>query len=105
MAFSGDGKILVTADNDNIVRIFDVASGRRLGDLVPVVNPANVLVRPDGKQVAVIMPAGTQVWDLDPDHLRTEACRRAGRNLTTQEWDRYFPDEPHHPTCAQWASG
>ena len=104
LAFSRDGSILITADNDNIVRIFDVNSGKRLGSPVSVVNPSSVIVRPDGKQIAVITARGAQVWDLDPDHLRSEACQRAGRNFTIEEWRLYFPGEAYRATCVEWPS-
>ena len=35
---------------------------------------------------------GAQLWDLDPEHWVTAACRMAGRNLTEQEWDSYIGD-------------
>jgi len=50
-------------------------------------------------------PAGAQVraLTLDSDELRADACVRAGRNLTTAEWELYMPaDLPYTPTCPQW---
>jgi hypothetical protein len=56
-------------------------------------------LRPDGRAVAVSVPTGVAVWDLDPDHLATAACRMAGRNLTATEWSTYLGDiGPRRPT-------
>lgn len=40
---------------------------------------------------------------LDLDGLAADACHRAGRNLTADEWRRYMPeDTPYRPTCPEW---
>jgi hypothetical protein len=53
--------------------------------------------------VAVSVPTGVAVWDLDPDHLATAACRMAGRNLTATEWSTYLGDiGPRRPTCPDY---
>ena len=45
------------------------------------------------------------VWDLDPAHWASIACRIAGRNLTQDEWKEYLPDRPYQLTCPQWLPG
>ena len=39
------------------------------------------------------------VWDLDPDHWETIACRMAGRDITRAEWNRYLPHRDYEPVC------
>jgi WD40 repeat protein len=40
---------------------------------------------------------------LDVNDLLAEACRRAGRNLTVEEWTTYMPsDLEHRATCPEW---
>lgn len=41
-----------------------------------------------------------RLWTLPVDLLIEKACRVAGRNLTLEEWQRFFPGEPHRQTCA-----
>lgn len=36
---------------------------------------------------------------LQPDDLIADACDRVGRNLTAEEWARYFPGAAYRPTC------
>lgn len=33
------------------------------------------------------------------------ACRTAGRNLTQEEWNQYFREEPYRKTCEHLPSG
>ena len=41
-----------------------------------------------------------QIWDLDPEHWATAACRVAGRNLTRAEWaDNIGELAPFQATC------
>jgi hypothetical protein len=50
-------------------------------------------------------PGGSRVrvLRLETEGLRVEACARAGRNLTTAEWELYMPaDRPYTPACPQW---
>jgi WD40 repeat protein len=39
-------------------------------------------------------------WPLRAKELRAEAVARLGRNLTYDEWHKFFPDEPYFRTCA-----
>ena len=40
---------------------------------------------------------------LEEPDLLIEACARAGRNLTIEEWELYMPaGDPYRPTCPQW---
>jgi len=67
VAFSPDGKTISTAaEHDHTIRIWDVASGRELGDLegsTPYQDAPRLVYFPDGK---VIAQANTpvQMWDL-----------------------------------------
>ena len=47
-------------------------------------------LRPDGLEIALSMPEGVVVWDIDPDHQFEFACRIAGRDLTDSEWRTYL---------------
>ena len=90
LQFDDDGSTLVVTSPDQAVQIFDVRSGLRLGDAIPSESPRTEgWLRPDGDAVAINVRAGVAVWELDPDHLLSAACRLAGRNLTRTEWSTY----------------
>lgn len=40
-----------------------------------------------------------KVWSLSLPDLLARACQTAGRNLTLDEWEQYFLDEPYRKTC------
>jgi DNA-binding SARP family transcriptional activator/WD40 repeat protein len=105
LQFSDDGTILLATSLDQTVSVYDVATGTRLGDPIPMVAPFiyGAFLRYDGRAVAVTDREGVAIWDLDPRHLRDAACRLAGRNLTSTEWDTYLGDlGEHRPTCPQF---
>jgi WD40 repeat protein len=39
---------------------------------------------------------------LDLDKLLELACQTVGRNLTSEEWRKYFPGRSYRRTCEQW---
>ena len=39
------------------------------------------------------------VWAMRLDELIALACRTAGRDLTSAEWQQYFPMQPRHRVC------
>ena len=54
----------------------------------------------DGKYVATASRDKTaRVCLWRPEDLIAEASSRLTRNLTYQEWQRYFPHEPYRKTC------
>ena len=94
LTFSNDGTILIASSLDRTFSIYDVATRTRLGDTIPSEFTTGALgipfLRPDGMAVAVGSSDGIIIWDLDPEHLATAACRFAGRNLTRTEWDTHL---------------
>jgi WD40 repeat protein len=106
--FSDDGRIMMASALDRTASIYDVNSRTRLGD--PITRQFNatgggvVSLRPDGLAVAFGGGGnGIVIWDLDPEHLATAACRLAGRNLTPTEWDTHLADlGDHRPTCPDY---
>lgn len=90
--FSDDGRTVLAASNDQTVSLYDLATGVRLGDPIPIDSPLGYggFLRPDGRQLAVTTRAGVVTWDLDPEALLDAACQLAGRNLTESEWSAYL---------------
>ena len=44
-------------------------------------------------------------WRRLIEDLITLACATDRRNLSWEEWQRYFADQPYRRTCAQWSAG
>ena len=40
-----------------------------------------------------------RIWTLDLEKLCRKACEVAGHNLTCEEWQQFFIDEPYSPIC------
>jgi DNA-binding SARP family transcriptional activator/WD40 repeat protein/energy-coupling factor transporter ATP-binding protein EcfA2 len=83
--------------------LWHVATARRLSGVLPAFRSA---LSPDGLTLYLgAGPVGDVVrsLSLDPDTLAEEACRRAGRNLTSAEWSTVMGDEqPYRATCPDW---
>ncbi len=60
---------------------------------------------PDGRTLATGSADRTVIlWDLTRfnslrDHALDQACSRAGRGLSQQEWSRYVPGLAYEDTC------
>ena len=97
-SFTADGAWLGASDYDRDAWLWSTA------DWQPVAGPINVAgsgwdaVHPDGTHLLVNGDVAHR-FPLDADTWYHLACQSAGRNLTTTEWQRYFPDEPYRATC------
>ena len=103
IAFSPDGRTLASGSVDERIVLWDVESGEPKGlPLAALESVSAVAFSPDGNTLLSGTYDGSlALWHLGIDSLRAGACEVAGRNLTPEEWRRYFRDEPYHPTCAQ----
>jgi DNA-binding SARP family transcriptional activator/WD40 repeat protein len=101
---SADGRVVAAQGSDRQVILYDVGTGVRLGDAIPIGDDESnyTALSLDGTQLAVGggPQASVKVWDLDPQDWVDAACRMAGRNLTKDEWDTSIGDlAPYHTTC------
>ena len=59
---------------------------------------------PEGDWLATMSttPTGRLVllWPLWPELLRSEACQRLTRNLSTSEWETFVKTQPQRETCS-----
>lgn len=91
---SNDARLLLVTVGDDTVFLYDTATGTQIGEAFPTDGqplPQGYL-RPDGLEMALSMPEGVVVWDIDPEHQFEFACRLAGRDLTDTEWRTYLGD-------------
>ncbi|NUT58784.1 MAG: hypothetical protein HOQ00_08085, partial [Agromyces sp.] len=93
-SLSRDARTLLVMAADGTALLYDAPTGTRIGD--PMRTDGRTLgvavLRPDGLEMAVSMPSGVMIWDLDPEHQFEFACQLAGRDLTDAEWNTYLAD-------------
>ncbi|MCD2442549.1 PQQ-binding-like beta-propeller repeat protein [Agromyces sp. SYSU K20354] len=91
-SLSRDARTLLVSTADGNGLLYDAPTGERLGEPFPTDDKtlAGSMLRPDGLEVAISMPEGIVVWDIDPDHQFEYVCRLAGRDLTENEWRTYL---------------
>lgn len=101
LAWSADGRLASGAE-DNTLILWDLEGKapafiyRGHTSLVQSVSWS-----PDGAHLAsAALDSTVMVWDTTPEAWMMKNCSRAGRNFTPDEWDKYFPDEDYHETCA-----
>ena len=106
VAFSPDGTRVATGSGGGFsrggsARVFDAATGAEVSRLDHDAPVNAVAFSPDGTRVATGSSDGSaRVWYADRRRLIEQAEGRLTRNLTRQEWGRYFRDEPYRKTRA-----
>ncbi len=99
VSFGLAGTVLATGGSGKVL-LWDVATGRRLGDPLPT--PGNVAVAFDATGRNLVT-GGTDgeivVWEVDPDRWVELACAVAGRTLSRDEWHRYLAGRAYDPAC------
>ncbi|HVN56186.1 MAG TPA: hypothetical protein VMT46_17785 [Anaerolineaceae bacterium] len=118
IAASPSGRYLASLDRNGLLVLWDVQGGREAAEFQTGIQ-ANVNTKlaftPDERSITtfdydfnrpdVLGNGIVSQWPiqfvthLDKAGLQQALCYRAGRNLTQEEWDRYFPDYPRVETC------
>ncbi len=102
LAFSPDGQSLVSGSRDTSVIWWNIETGQ------PVSQPLftqqgwvnGVTFSADGASLATATDSGkVLLWEADWQAWQTRACQIANRNLSNDEWARYFPAADYHATC------
>ena len=94
---TADGTFMVTTDDGTgRARVWSLPTLEQIAG--PLDGPFYTDIHPDGSVVA-LGGASVGMLTLDPDAWNDAACQASSRNLTNDEWDRYFPDEPYRQTC------
>ena len=100
IAFSPDGQLLAVRDPQGHIRVFDVTTGTEIASLPRTVRFEQTVFTPSGKRLATTDAQGyVRFWFWQPEDLVAEACQHLPRNLTIEEWQRYFGQEPYRSTC------
>jgi WD40 repeat protein len=101
LAFSPEEGFLASGDRNGSLQLWDAITKQPLGPFLPGTDPVNNLTfSPDGSTLAVGGTRGSVIlWDMQLDSWKERACQRANRNLTEEEWRRFFGDEPYRETC------
>ena len=100
LAFSPDSAILASSSHDATVRLWHVASGQAQGQ-----GFSGHLARVNGLAFGAnaLLSAGQDrrliEWSLDPAAWRSAACAVANRELTPDEWARYFEGSEYQVIC------
>jgi WD40 repeat protein/CHAT domain-containing protein len=110
VAFSSDGRWLATqGDRTNSVSAWEYSSIVRFWATTTKEEVARITfeepvraitLSPNGEWLATVTVDNTaRLWGWWTEDLIAEACTRLPRNLTQEEWNQYFSDEPYQATC------
>ncbi len=124
LAFSPDGKTLASGScgksnhsqcSQGKIIIWDMSTRQMIGQSLTghISDVWSVAFSPDRKTLAsggcgevdsngVCIRGEIILWNLAPQSWVEKSCLRAGRNFTSAEWEKYFPNETYRKTCEQW---
>ena len=100
LVFTPDGRTLIVAAAGGSLRLYDVASSASIGPAIDL-GPGSFNPLPDSRSVLLERDGAIVELGLEPATWLEQACRAAGRNLTSEEWATYIGGTPR-ATCPQW---
>ena len=106
LSYAPDGSQFAVVQSDRI-RLWNGRTGEYQASLpLPDRTSVSISYLPDGTGLLAAATDG-RTWTID---TRTStwverACKTVGRNLTQDEWRRFFPNKSYDVTCPQWPAG
>lgn len=80
--------------------VWDAVNGARLAQLPDTGYIRAAAFSPDGRYLlAGFDEHYAALWLWRSDDLRDQACTRLARNMSREEWVRWFPKQPYRPIC------
>ena len=116
IAFNSDDSLLVSADKDGNIFLWEVESRQMIGQLLEsntMFDVNSMVFSKDGKKLVLggcdlspdwdCVQGNIIMLDVDPASWVEKACAIAGTNFTASEWLQYMPpDEEYRKTCEMW---
>ncbi len=104
LAFSPDGQVLASIDEvEGYTVLWDVNTGQQFGkSLIGHKDGGWDLAFSPNGQILASSSYDTRIilWEISPSLWQVNACRRANRNLSWSEWNRFVGSEtPFQRTC------
>jgi len=102
LTYSPRGDVVAAAVTGRSVGIWDVETGRRLGQ--PIVAQTGDLralaFSPDGARLIAVDGAGTlSEYPVEPEAVARAVCERAGRTLSREEWRAHLGGLAYRDVC------
>jgi WD40 repeat protein len=108
LAFSRDGKTLASGSANQELVLWDVETQQSIGEPLSSEAAATsaLAFTTDGAELFAGGSAGQlQRWAVGFEQWSERICTLAGRNLTRQEWEQFFPDQTYRKTCPGYPEG
>lgn len=106
MFFSPDSQTLATVTAfSNLLRLWDVASGRLLDQPARVeesLNGVTAAFSPKGAHLATVQKDAIALRDLIPENWIKAICHTVNRNLTMEEWKDYVASGSYQAPCPEF---
>ncbi|HEX9736389.1 MAG TPA: TIR domain-containing protein [Thermoanaerobaculia bacterium] len=99
VAFDAAGTHLAAGYEDGVIALWDLVEGRPVGRIPTGQAVLSVAFDADGTRLVSGGGGGLALWDVDPEAWRDRVCRKAARNLTCGEWERFAIGGPYRATC------
>ncbi|MEU6587655.1 WD40 repeat domain-containing protein [Streptomyces sp. NPDC046881] len=102
LAFSPDGSVLAVGGAGGTITLWDVSSGQPLGSPLSTSGDRTLALSftHDGRTLQVAGEhSALRTYDVDPERIAAEVCKRAHGGLTREQWQTYLPELSYRDVC------